>query len=131
LIDDSSDFGFHAAYLVYTKAWIENVYFRTDESRGENHLDDYYRPGFFSIEILPEERKSFFLIAAGGEKEKEVIALHESISEIKDVERARADEIKRKCFLIEEFHKRNLFKNENWVHKPRRQNQNRICDFKT
>ena len=32
LIDDSSDFGFHAAYLAYTKAWIEN----SDEgTRGE------------------------------------------------------------------------------------------------
>lgn len=25
LIDDSSDFGFHAAYLAYSKAWIENI----------------------------------------------------------------------------------------------------------
>ena len=25
LIDDSSDFGFHAAYLTYEKAWAENV----------------------------------------------------------------------------------------------------------
>ena len=25
LIDDSSDFGFHAAYLAYDKAWTENV----------------------------------------------------------------------------------------------------------
>lgn len=25
LIDDSSDFGFHAAYLAYSKAWVENT----------------------------------------------------------------------------------------------------------
>ena len=25
LIDDSSDFGFHVAYLAYSKAWIENI----------------------------------------------------------------------------------------------------------
>ena len=24
LVDDSSDFGFHAAYLAYSKAWVEN-----------------------------------------------------------------------------------------------------------
>ena len=25
LVDDSSDFGFHAAYLAYSKAWVENL----------------------------------------------------------------------------------------------------------
>lgn len=32
LIDDPSDFGFHAAYLAYTKAWIENS---GEATRGE------------------------------------------------------------------------------------------------
>lgn len=32
LVDDPSDFGFHAAYLAYSKAWVENPY---EEARFE------------------------------------------------------------------------------------------------
>jgi predicted glycogen debranching enzyme len=51
--------------------WIENLYFRVDALRGEDHLDDCLSPGYFELQISPEKREQFSIIAVAAETEKE------------------------------------------------------------
>ena len=40
-------------YSTEKGVWVEEVYFRVDDSRGESCLDDNYLPGVFTIDIDP------------------------------------------------------------------------------
>ncbi|NIQ04309.1 glycogen debranching protein [Candidatus Bathyarchaeota archaeon] len=87
--------------------WVEKVYFRVDDSRGESCLDDNYLLGSFSVNIAPKERKNFYLIAAGGETEEEAVTLHSTISEEDVARRIYLDEVRRRYRLIRNFYRRN------------------------
>lgn len=94
--------------------WVERIYLRVDESRGENCIDDNYQPGSFSIDVTPKEGKDFCVVATGGTTEEEAVNLHSTI--VSDAKEICADELSRRDRLIREFYGRNAeAKEEDWL----------------
>ncbi|KPV61901.1 MAG: Amylo-alpha-1,6-glucosidase [Candidatus Bathyarchaeota archaeon BA2] len=59
--------------------WIEETYFRVDDSRGESCLDDYFQPGWFEFHVAPKERRKIYILATAGKSENEARSLFYSI----------------------------------------------------
>ena len=84
--------------------WIDRIYFRVDSSRGENCLDDNYRPGFFTVSLEPGEAKRLHIVAASGLTEAEALSLcsetesNESVREIFRSEETRRARLLRSSF---------------------------------
>jgi predicted glycogen debranching enzyme len=85
--------------------WIERIYFRVDDSRGEACTDDSYQPGYFTIELAPKETKDFYLVAVGGPDREEVISTHSAIFGKSAINELYRREISRKQSLLSRFYK--------------------------
>ena len=96
--------------------WIEKMYFRTDDSRGESCADDSYRPGFFRIEIPPEAKKEFYVTAIGGRTRDDVLS-HKPFTLDKDsMEKLYAEEASRRERLLQDFYENiTEAKTEDWL----------------
>ena len=95
--------------------WIERLYFRTDDLRGESHLDDNYQPGFFRVDLPPGEVKAFQIVAAGGRNKEEVMSLVSQASEKRRIERLYKVEIKRLRGLLKRFYQRRAEAEADWL----------------
>jgi len=94
--------------------WIERIYFRVDDSRGESSIDDNYQPGTISVDVAPKERKTFYLFAAGGKMKDEAVTLYSTV--FPSVEKSYEEELHRRHQLIREFYERNPeAKEEDWL----------------
>jgi predicted glycogen debranching enzyme len=51
--------------------WIEHLYYREEDKRGESSIDDCYQPGYFEIPIPSKQEKKFAIITAAGESSRE------------------------------------------------------------
>jgi predicted glycogen debranching enzyme len=51
--------------------WIERLYYREEERRGESSTDDCYQPGYFEIQVSPERKAEFAIITATGGSDRE------------------------------------------------------------
>jgi len=89
-------------YVPSRGEWMEKIYYRTEDSRGESCLDDNYLPGFFELKLNPNETKSFGVFAVGGEKEREAQNILESICR-KNLEVLLHEELERRDRLLAEF----------------------------
>jgi predicted glycogen debranching enzyme len=95
--------------------WVERACFRVDKSRGESCLDDNYQPGAFSIDLAPQEKKHFSLIATGGEADGATTSHPSNITE-DTVRRIYLAEVHRRTALIRDFYQRNAeAKEEEWL----------------
>lgn len=101
LILSSSD----GRYFATEGEWIEKIYFRVDDDRGDSFLDDEYKPGFFEFDVAPVETKRFHVLAVAGKSESEARRVFSSIS---DVEALCNSELRRLEGLLEEFQRRHV-----------------------
>lgn len=110
-------FSTNGRYLVGRGEWIEEMYFRVDDSRGESCLDDGYQPGWFELDIAPEERKRFYVLAAAGKSENEAQSILSSIpKELKDLDALYNQEVRRRKNLLASFQERYVdFEMEEWL----------------
>ena len=84
--------------------WVDKLFYRTDASRSESSIDDYFRPGFFTFSIGPEETKQFFILATAGKNEQETRALFSSFDRrVEGVNILYRKELERRNSLIEMF----------------------------
>ena len=97
--------------------WVDNLFYRTDASRSESSLEDYFRPGFFKFSIDPNETKRFFIIATAGKNEQEARTLFSSFgTRVEDVNVLYREELERRISLIEMFSAHNSDLDvENWL----------------
>lgn len=58
-------------YQINQGIWIENLYFRADALRGEDHFDDCISPGYFELQISPKKQEQLSITAVAAETEKE------------------------------------------------------------
>jgi predicted glycogen debranching enzyme len=102
---------------VYTPSrnlWIERLYYRTDEQRGENCVDDNYQPGFFTLELGPKSEKTFFLAAIAGKDDDDGQSFA-SFSSLKAKE-LYSKEVTRKRKVLRQFYRhRTSVKQEDWL----------------
>jgi predicted glycogen debranching enzyme len=97
--------------------WIEKLFFRVDASRGENSIDDNYRPGFFKFSVNPKENKKFYVLAVAGKNGAEAQKLFSSFGNgIEDIERLYCEELERREALLKRFRERNIdLELEEWL----------------
>jgi predicted glycogen debranching enzyme len=97
-------FSTEGTYQSKGAVWIEQLYFRTDDLRGESHLDDNYQPGFFKINLPPGEMKTFQIVAAGGRNKEQVMSLASQAAEKRQIEELYSAEVKRLRGLLGRFY---------------------------
>lgn len=68
-------------YVAGKDRWVEGIFFRRDSSQGTACYDDCYVPGGFEIELKPEEKKEFYLVAVADKDAEECEGIHASIRE--------------------------------------------------
>ncbi len=84
--------------------WINRIFFRVDQMRGESHEDDNFQPGEFRLVIEPEYLENFFIIVTSGLNEKEVLLEKNKIEDC-GVNKIINNEKQRKIRLINRFMK--------------------------
>lgn len=97
--------------------WIKRVFFRTDASRNESSIDDYFRPGFFRFSVDPKEKKRFFVLAAAGKSEEEAQSLFSYFGqEMEDIDLLYRQELERREGLLEEVREHHAdLEMEDWL----------------
>jgi len=94
-------------YLVGRGEWIEEMFFRVDNSRGESCLDDSYQPGWFDLEVAPQKSKRFYVLVTAGRSENEAQNILLSIPKgPKDLDAMYNREVRRLNNLLARFQKR-------------------------
>ncbi len=58
-------------YIAQDGIWVEDIFFRVDNSQGTTCFDDCYVPGQFEIEVKPGEKTKFCIVAAAGKSEED------------------------------------------------------------
>ena len=51
--------------------WIERLYYREEDKRGESSTDSCYQPGYFEIPVSREQEKAFSIVTAAGGSSRE------------------------------------------------------------
>jgi predicted glycogen debranching enzyme len=97
--------------------WIKNIFFRTDASRKESSIDDYFKPGYFQFSVGPNEKKKFYVIAVAGKSEEEAQRLSTSLGKgIESVNQMYQQEVVRRKELLKLFRERHAdLELEDWL----------------
>jgi hypothetical protein len=66
--------------------WIERLFYREENRRGESSIDDCYQPGYFEIPVSPKREKEFGLITVANEGSREAKENLEAIGTAVDIE---------------------------------------------
>ena len=53
--------------------WLEKVFFRIDHTRGENCFDDYYIPGYITVDAAPHEEVNLDMLFIAESDEEEAV----------------------------------------------------------
>ena len=51
--------------------WIERLYYREEDRRGESNTDDCYQPGYFEIPVSSKRNEEFAIVTAASESSQE------------------------------------------------------------
>lgn len=104
-------------YLVGRGEWVEEMFFRVDNSRGESCLDDGYQPGCFALNVAPQESKRVFVLVTAGRSENEAQKILSSIpKKPKDLDAMYNREVRRLKKLLARFKKQYInIKIEEWL----------------
>jgi len=100
-------------YVDHGDIWVEKIYFRRDDLRGENCLDDCLQPGFFRIDLKPGRWKLFYLLAVGGIGEESVRRVSSEIGKKRLLDELYAEEKKRREKLLRRFYGKRIGCREN------------------
>ena len=102
-------------YIPDRNVWIERIYFRIDDSRGESCLDDNYQPGFFKIDLAPRKVSKFHVVAIGG-KRREEVAIYSEASKSQFIKKLYVEEINRREGLLKRFYEEKMkIRREDWL----------------
>ncbi len=51
--------------------WVEQLYYREEDKRGESSTDDCYQPGYFEVPVLSKQEKTFAIITAADKNDRD------------------------------------------------------------
>jgi len=85
--------------------WVERLFYREEESRGESCLDDCYEPGYFEMDVGIGKSESFSLVAAAAKSKSELDeALDHMPRSFSDAQRMYERELERLNGLVNRFY---------------------------
>jgi len=103
-------------YVPGRDVWIEKIYFRIDNSRGEDCFDDNYKPGFFKIDLAPRKMNRFHIVAIGGKRKEDVTLLYSAFSKEEYLKKLYMEEINRREGLLKKFDEgKSEVRQKNWL----------------
>jgi len=110
-------FSTEGRYFVGGGEWVKETYFRVDDSRGESCFDDVFQPGWFALDVAPEEKKKFSVLATAGKSEDEARNILSSFSErLENIDALYNWELKRRKSLLTKFQERYIdIRMEDWL----------------
>jgi len=65
--------------------WIERLFYREEALRGESSQDDCYQPVYFDVNVHPESKTHFVILASAGLSAQQNAQLLDSISDYEDI----------------------------------------------
>jgi predicted glycogen debranching enzyme len=84
---------------------VNRLLYREEARRGEASLDDCYQPGYFEVQVSPQEANEFALAAAADENIQETKTILESIAtSTVHVKKLLELELERKANILQTFH---------------------------
>ncbi|MEM2098212.1 MAG: amylo-alpha-1,6-glucosidase [Candidatus Bathyarchaeia archaeon] len=84
--------------------WIDNIYYREEENRGESSSDDCYQAGYFEIQLNPEQKAEFAVATAASENSREVNETLKEIGTIEEVKHLFESELKQRSDMLSHFY---------------------------
>jgi predicted glycogen debranching enzyme len=85
--------------------WIDNLYYREEENRGESSLDEGYQPGTFEFQIPKRGKKEFAVVTAVQTNYTETKEAINSLgSKVSDIQTLLNQEINRRNSLLSDFY---------------------------
>jgi len=104
------------SYVDHRDIWIERIYFRRDDSRGESCFDDCLQPGFFSVDLKVNERTRLYLMAFGGVTKESVLSTYSRFGRKEALDKLFFDEKMRWERILERFYRgKKWIKREDWL----------------
>lgn len=97
--------------------WVEDIFFRVDNSHGTNCFDDCYVPGRFEIDSKPNDKMKFHIVAVTDKNVESVEAIHSSVLEkVTDFDSFLQGESNRSDNLLRRFRGQNpTVIHEDWL----------------
>jgi len=84
--------------------WMERLYYREEDKRGETSTDDCYQPGYFEIPVSPKQKAEFAVVTAASESSQESKETLEAIgTTLRDVESLLEQELKQRNDSLVKF----------------------------
>jgi len=109
-------FSTRGIYVPDKNVWIEKLYFRKDDLRGESCFEDNYQPGFFKINLAPREISNFYIVAIGGKRKGEVTSVYSEVSKEESLKNLYMEEIDRRRRLLKRFYEgKSNVRREDWL----------------
>jgi predicted glycogen debranching enzyme len=85
--------------------WIERLYYREEDGRGESSTDDCYQPGYFEIPVPSKQKAEFAIVTAASEYGQEAMENLETIgATTHDVESLFERELEQRNDALAEFY---------------------------
>ena len=105
----------NGVYLSGEDVWIERIYFKNDDMRGESCLNDCLQKGMFRVNLQPKSRALIYLLGAGGIKREEVISFLSRFGEWNQLEASYSKERSRREDLLADFYSKTGAKHYDWL----------------
>jgi predicted glycogen debranching enzyme len=85
--------------------WIERVYYREEDKRGESNTDDCYQPGYFETTVSPKQKAEFAIVTAANESSQESEESLEAVgTTFYDVESLLEQELEQRRNSLDKFY---------------------------
>ena len=105
----------NGVYLIGEDTWIERIYFKNDDMRGESCLNDCLQKGMFRVNLKPRSRALIYLLGAGGVKREEVVSILSRFSERDQLESSYLKERSHREDLLKDFYSKTGVKRCDWL----------------
>ena len=91
-------------HYVVDEKWVEDIFFRIDNSQGNSCFDDNYVPGLFEINLKPNQNTKFHIVAVAGKNAEDAGNVYSTIcEELKDLDNFCQKEINRYPYMLAKF----------------------------
>jgi len=85
--------------------WIEHLYYREEDRRGESSTDDCFQPGFFEVPVPPKQEEDFAIVAAASESSQKSRETLDAVgTTMYDVDGQRERELEQRVDLLVKFY---------------------------
>jgi predicted glycogen debranching enzyme len=96
--------------------WIERVYYREEDRRGESSTDDCFQPGYFEVPVPPKREEEFDIAVAASDSSQKSREILDAVgTTMYDVDGQRERELEQREDLLANFYGSRKVPISNWL----------------